>query len=128
MACFAFNEAFAQSSKQVFEGSMDISNFQMPCIGETVSGEIFYKVMLIGDGKNLEKYWGTMVGDETGNVYTAYQVSNYNYPTSKNFTQTMNFKFRMDGKLVFTWHILVHFTELGGELIVDHAVSGVNCK
>ena len=69
-----------------------------------------------------------MVGDETGNVYTAYQVSNYNVPNSKNFTHTMNFKFRMDGKLVFTLHVSSHSTELGGELIVDHTVSGVNCK
>ncbi|MGW8316911.1 MAG: hypothetical protein ACWGNV_15040 [Bacteroidales bacterium] len=128
MACFAFNNANAQSPKVSGEGSFPIApgDYIFPCLGEDVSGILYVEWFEI-NSKIQEKYWVTLVGETTGNVYTSTQVSNFS-EHSNNFTQTVNFKIRLDGKLLNEIHITIHYTEVDGELSADHVTWAENCK
>ena len=125
VSCIAAGMAYAESPKIVDGGSLSFTDFPL-CNGDEISGDIYYEYMEINSKVQI-KYWGSMTGT-TGNVYTIKQISNWNVHSDKIFTEIVNFKARLDGKLVELFHATIHTTVVDGEIVVDIFRVSSHCK
>ncbi|MEN8230455.1 MAG: hypothetical protein ABFS38_20000 [Bacteroidota bacterium] len=128
IACFALSNANAQSPKEIIEDCVYVPPgvYNLPCLGEDVSLDLCFESMQVNSVIH-EKYWVTIYGQTTGNVYTSTQVTNINMH-SNNYTHNVIFFIRLDGKLFTRAHITVHYTEVDGELTADVNLEKVQCK
>jgi len=77
LAFFTFGNINAQTPKEVYEHSayLCFDENQLPCIGETICGELNFVEKSWGDDKWQMRTTGTLVG-ASGDVYTAFQIDN----------------------------------------------------
>ncbi len=78
LAFFNFSNINAQTQKEGYAHSayLCFDETQLPCIGETICGELNFVEKYWGDGKWQMKTTGTLVGEVSGDVYTAFQIEN----------------------------------------------------
>ena len=125
VSCIAAGMAYAESPKIVYSGSFSVTDFPL-CNGDAVSGDVHYETMEV-NSKVQTKFWASLTGT-TGNVYTIKQISNWNVHPDKIFTEIVNFKARLDGKLVDLFHATIHTTVVDGEIVVDIFRVSSHCK
>jgi hypothetical protein len=132
-ACFLISTADAQSKKTVYEGTGTLIPYYLPCFNEMVNGTVSYSGTLVNSHWQ-EKMWGTLIGDDTKNVYTLMQIQNENWhpyvegPTGV-YAWTGSWKFFLDGKLVFMGHGTIHVTLTpDGEYVVQFDKEFEECK
>jgi hypothetical protein len=133
VACFSLSTANAQKNKTVYEGTGTLEPYYLPCFNEMVNGTVSYSGTLVNSHWQ-EKMWGTLIGDDTKNVYTLMQIQNENWhpyvegPTGV-YAWTGSWKFFLDGKLVFMGHGTIHVTLTpDGEYVVQFDKEFEECK
>lgn len=131
LAFFTFGNTNAQTQKEVYVHSAYLCFDQLPCIGETVCGELNF-VETWWDGKYQCRISGTLVGT-SGDVYTAFEIDNIitkklEEGTTENYTFPTTCILKKKGAPAFALHWNTHYTiNANGELTVSFDTFSANC-
>ena len=129
---FSTNNAISQAHKEIKGFHQEFSPTEVPCLTETVSGEVF-ESYFFSNFTYHAKGQGTVKGESTDEVYTVeYEFNSVGLPIGNERIDCFTFPMLLkhDGKLVAVIHryeIIVY--NANGVLVVNNTgISRVECK